>query len=304
MSYHYAAFGLTIRSELHCPELLHIVPTTTPDLTIRLGAVPERLDGARDVAEGVQVADGTFQLHVAQVARYRTSEGREVVIEPFPGATDEDIRLFLLGTVIGAITHQRGQVPLHASAIAVGERAVAFCGNSGAGKSTLVAALHQRGFPLLTDDNGVAVPDEEGKPVFHPGVPRIRLWRATLDHFKISPDGLARDASRAEKFHLYPSEASRRGALPLLGVYFLERAAEGEPAVIEPVPAFERIPRLMAHTYRPALARSIAGAANHFKRCAWIAQNVSLRRFSRPWSLDRLGGDLDALEADIRRMEA
>ena len=63
-----------------------------------------------------------------------------------------DVRLFLLGSVWGALALQRGLLPLHASAVGRGRTVHAFTGPPGAGKSTLAAALAARGYPLFTDD--------------------------------------------------------------------------------------------------------------------------------------------------------
>lgn len=297
--YHYTAFGLTVASELHCPELPAIPPVDAADVTIRLGEVIDRIEVDR-----APDPEGTFRFHVAGIGSYRAVAGREIVVEPLAGAVAGDVRLFLLGSVFGALLHQRGRMPLHACAACVDGWAVAFCGDSGAGKSTLAAALHGRGFPLLSDDAGVIVPDGEGHPMYHPGVPRIRLWRDALDHFGIATDGLVRDSSRADKFHLAHSALRRSAALPLLCLYVLDRGDPDAPVALEPLPLAEKIPRLMDCTYRPDLARALAGGVNHFRQCAWIAQNVPVRRFRRPWSLARLDEALDALVADIRGMAA
>jgi hypothetical protein len=302
--YHYSAFGLAISSEMHCPELSPSSPERPADVEIRVGPVVHPTDAAETDGPQTQTVDGIYHLHVPQVARYRTSEGREIVVEPLPGAIPEDVRLFLLGTMFGALLHQRGELPLHASAVSVGGAAVAFCGHSGAGKSTLAAALHRRGFPLLSDDTGVVLPAADGSLVYHPGVPRIRLWRDALDHFDIDTAGLVRDISRADKFHLHPSAIARRGASRLVCVYFLESVAGDEPVRIDALSLPERIPRLMEQTYRSEIARDLGRTADQFRQCAGIARSIPLRVFSRPWSLDRLEGALDVLEADLRRIAA
>ena len=87
-----------------------------------------------------------------QVARYLVSGGCEIIIEPHPTATEKDVRLFLLGSAMGALLLQRGIWPLHGSAIAGRSGAALFVGVSGSGKSTLVGAFHQRGFQVLADD--------------------------------------------------------------------------------------------------------------------------------------------------------
>ncbi len=69
-----------------------------------------------------------------------------------PSSDHDEVRAYLLGAVFGALCHQRGITPLHASAIDVADGCVAFVGASGAGKSTLVAALARRGHQIIADD--------------------------------------------------------------------------------------------------------------------------------------------------------
>jgi hypothetical protein len=63
-----------------------------------------------------------------------------------------EILVCLFGPIIGFVLHLRGTPCLHASAVVIDGRAVAFLGHSGAGKSTMAAAFVRRGFAALTDD--------------------------------------------------------------------------------------------------------------------------------------------------------
>ena len=66
---------------------------------------------------------------------------------------DEDvIRLYILGTCMGAILMQRKILPLHGSAIEIDGKAYAIVGDSGAGKSTLASAFLKQGYQLVSDD--------------------------------------------------------------------------------------------------------------------------------------------------------
>ena len=82
-----------------------------------------------------------------------------------PTVPDAEIRTCLFGPIIGFALHLRGTPCLHASAVVVDGRAVAFLGHSGAGKSTTAASFVHRGYRALTDD--VLALDEitrEGNP--------------------------------------------------------------------------------------------------------------------------------------------
>ncbi len=90
----------------------------------------------------------------------------------------EDTATYLLGPVLGFALRRRGVLALHASAIILGGRAVAFLGRSGSGKSTTAAAFAAEGVPVLSDDV-VAVRTIGGLASAYPSYRLLRLWDAS-----------------------------------------------------------------------------------------------------------------------------
>ena len=86
------------------------------------------------------------------MASYRVSHGCEILIQPDAGALEQDVRGYLLGSIFAVLCHQRGLLPLHASAVAYQGGVAAFLANSGHGKSSMAAHLAGRGFPVVADD--------------------------------------------------------------------------------------------------------------------------------------------------------
>jgi hypothetical protein len=84
------------------------------------------LAGAGPPIHGLQVAGRDAMLTVPNIGRYLVRDGREIIVDPAPDAPDRDVRLFLLGSTLGILCHQRGLLPIHANAIVVGGGAVAF----------------------------------------------------------------------------------------------------------------------------------------------------------------------------------
>lgn len=304
MTHRYRVYGLILQSDLPCPELLAATPERPADIDVRLADLDDALDQGRSEANGSDVrarmTPGLFAFSIKDVARYQVEAGQRILVDPAPGAAPGDVRLWLLGTALGALLHQRGLLPLHVSAVALEGTAYAFCGDSGAGKSTLAAALHRQGLPLLTDDVGLAVPD--GKQVtFHPGFPRIKLWRDALEHFDIDHRPLTRDLTRSDKFHLTLDTDSgfQVEPLPLGRLYLLERG-EGEDVRIERVKGHATISLIQANTYRPGLIHRFGQAAAHLRQCAIVAQRVQVYRFRRPFRLDRLQPSLQLLRKHLQ----
>lgn len=109
----YWAFGLRIHAEIVCPELPpHPQATGNPDVTIRLLTPVESI--SESLENGYfEVRPGIFRMAVPGVAQYQVEDGNRISIEPLAGASQEEVRLFLLGSAMGALLYQRGLFPLH-----------------------------------------------------------------------------------------------------------------------------------------------------------------------------------------------
>src|SRR3954471_5329873 len=224
----YTVFGLVLRSELPLEELPHAPAGAAAQVDIRRAGVGAPVEG---IAGYSSTAEGTL-LRVPHVGRFLIREGREIIVEPAQGASERNVRLFLLGSALGALLHQRGLLPLHANAIEMDGRAVAFSGHSGAGKSTIAAWFHDRGRRILTDDVCVIGFDAGAAAVAYPGIPRLRLWREALEASGRDAGGYSRSFDALDKYDV-PSEHRAIEPLPLAAIYLLRQAEEsgGAPAI-------------------------------------------------------------------------
>lgn len=301
MRFRYQAYGLQLASDRELPELLPSTLDVPPDIEIRQADLPRAVPDPRYADDTQQITPGVYQFSIREVAWYRVEEGQRILVDPHPDADPGDVRLWILGTALGALLHQRGALPLHASALNWNGQAIAFCGDSGAGKSTLAAAFHRRGLPVLTDDVGLVVPEPD-RVMFHAGVPRIKLWRDALTHFEWNPDTLIRDLTRADKFHLTLGDRFNAQSHPLQRIYVLEPSPD-DRARFEPILGHAAIGVIRDHTYRPELIHALGQSAHHLRLCGGIARQVKVYRFCRPWQLDRLEESLNDLLLHLHERE-
>lgn len=186
-------------------------------------------------------------------ARFAVSrEGNEIWADWPDGYSLEDGCTYLIGPVLAYALRLRGVTCLHASAIAVDDRAIALMGESGAGKSTTAAAFAQLGFAVLSDD--VAVLGESGGHFqVQPGYPRINMWPDSVRSFFRSEDALPAITPTWEKRYLALDQSGLRfqsSALPLGGIYILdERGADLTAPFIEEVAGGEAMIALVANAY-------------------------------------------------------
>lgn len=258
----YAAFGLRLRSALALPELARLADDPAPaDVVIERGRVPERLDGAVDVEPAMQVAARDFQLGVP-VGRFRVSEGRRVVVDPRPGASDAEQRPYLLGTVMGALCYQRSLLPLHAAAVLFGEGAVAFAGPSGVGKSTLAAQFLGRGRSVLADDLLAVDVERYGAVAALPGLARIRLRSDS-----------ARAGDGKVSLPIPGPRVSR--PWPLRRLYVL-RAGGADPPELCRLRGPEAVGALLDQVYRWPVAKAAGRGPAVFAQCVSLVRGCEI----------------------------
>lgn len=275
----YELFGLAIDSEIPLPELTaQSDGGGQADLSIRLGP-----PGDED--------DGGYVIDIDGVARFTISGGKSIRVTPAAGAGEREVRLFLLGSAMGAALHQRGILPLHANAVEIDGRAVAFMGQSGAGKSTLAAWFHDQGHPILADDVCVIRAGEGGGAIAYPGLPRLRLWEDALEASGRVPaehsPSFRHDDGARRKFDVpiaAGSVASR--PLPLAALFLL---GEGPALKIERLTGSRAVEAISANTYRGRLIAEVGDSNAHVAACLAIARHIPVFTLERPF--DRSGFD-------------
>jgi hypothetical protein len=278
----YRLFGLNLRSQIGLAGLAPAAEGGEADVEVVFGEVPPG-----DHPPGYSAtADGTL-LAVPKVGRYLIRAGREIVVEPAEDASERNLRLFLLGSAIGALLHQRGLLPLHANAIDIGGRAVAFSGHSGAGKSTIAAWFHDRGYPILADDVCVIGFDESGRALAYPGIPRLRLWREALEASGRDAGAYDRSFDDMDKYDVPTANDSKLEPMPLAAIYLLRKADEGGDAAIERLTGVEAVETLISNTYRGGYLRTIGRTAEHLAACLKVVRAVPVFRAARLWGFER-----------------
>lgn len=276
----YRAYNLVIESPLALAPLPEAGLGRTPDVLIRTGSVPsEGIPAARHRRVFAQVGQHAVWLDVKGIARFLIERGETITFDPYPGVDDDSLRLYLLGSGLGAILHQRGNLVLHANAIRIGDGAVLFAGASGAGKSTTAAVFHQQGYQVIADD--VTAVDQEGRVIG--GYPQLKLWEDTLNHLKINRDGLALIRHQLKKYS-YPIASSTERPLPVWAVYFLSSRNEHEDHQFEfhPLEGIAKFNHLKAHTYRRNFLEGLGLKPRHLQLCSRMAQTIVAARIVRP----------------------
>jgi len=270
------------------------------DVEVRVAEVPQLLRDARPLLGLAQYvsphrdAKGDPSLVVWEVCdrsffRLRYADGTEFLVArsgaeiwatwPEP-LTLDDTATYLLGPVLGFILRLRGAVCLHASAVALGGRAVVLVGPAGAGKSTTAAAFARRGVPVLSDDVA-CLDDRSGSLLVQPGNPRLRLWSDSAQVLFGAPDALPRMTPNWDKLYLDLGGCDcpfQETPLPLGAIYLLgERSRDIQAPFVEPVSPQEGLIELVANTYVNYLLDR-AMRAREFELLGRLIRRIPVRR--------------------------
>ncbi|MBO9711745.1 hypothetical protein [Sphingomonas sp.] len=289
-SNHYSICGLRFASEVALPSALDWNGDAARpiDVVVRIGAVPGRLPDAVYQGPTLQVdASGAARHEVPSVAAFLIRGGREIVVAPAPHAAEAEVRLFLLATPVGILFHQRGLLPLHASAVAIGDRAIAFAGMSGAGKSTFAAALEKQGGTLLADDMTVIDLGHRDGPMVLPAFAHQKLCDDAIDALGLARGEVVRASASVRKF--YPAAGAGFAATPRRLMMICHLGAEGpeEPWHSELAGA-RAVHGLREHVFRPHAAGRLGLDQRLLIDCGRLASQVRQIQVARSASLASL----------------
>ena len=264
---------------------------------IRLGKAPGKLSAPLAATESYEANDTEFLLRLAGIATYYVHHGAEVVVDQEAGAAELDVRSYLMGNLFAVLCHQRGLLPLHASAIATPRGAVAFLAPSGGGKSSMVAFLSRRGHRVLADDICLIDPAAPQDRRVLPVAPWLKLWSTTLDAMGESSDGLSRIFSDDEKYRYALEEPE--APTPLAELILLEGAEPQAAVSFERLAPVHALHAMLDLTYQSWLVRAIGRTESYFLRCGEALAGARVVRMRRPWGFDAMEATLTSLEAHL-----
>lgn len=272
----YQAFGLRIVSDIRLPELeLCAHEVDSFDVEVRLD---EACDEFQETPYAFDVEEGRVSVLFPQAGLFRIENGRRIQVVPWNGADPDLVRLYILGTCLGACLLQRKILPLHGSAVALNGKVYAIIGNSGAGKSTMASTLLSLGCTLLSDDI-VAIAMKGSTPYVIPSYPQQKLWRDSLKQLGMADQEYSPIFGRESKFNVPVSQYCRK-PLPLAGIVELT-PSEQYGFRIDRIPRLEQLHKLFCHTYRYFLIPKLGLMNWHFKTTSAILEYIDFFQLER-----------------------
>lgn len=283
----YRAFGLCIRSDIELPEY-RTAPAGDADITVLRD--DDALNLRQSLAPSAPQASGAFVtehgvlLHITGICDLLIRDGSEIKVSPVPGVEMNLLRLYLIGSAMGTLLHQRQHFIFHGAAVSSPIGVSVFVGPSGAGKSTLTAHLTRAGYPAFSDDT-LPLFEQQDQIVVWPGAQVFKMWEDALDGLDQTTANLTKVSQRYGKYFLQNPLSPPDEPAPVSEVFVLER---GDDFAFQPMHGLDAIQAMNQNTYRPEIIGILGQDAIYLKQLGQLVRKLRITRFIRPDDPQRL----------------
>lgn len=297
----YDAFGLTIESDFELRELRAGDESRAPDLRVIDRDIGRPLPQAGDHS-GFDYTDPEGAVFAwPGVAAFRFVDENTIWAQLYEDAPDGIFSFPFLGPVMGWFLNMRRLFVLHASAVHLEGRTLAFLGDKLAGKSTTAAAFVRAGASLVTDDLLAIRLASDTAPICLPAFPQLKLEDVAAETIKVdgaSPRPLIIDGF-PKRQHSLPSMMEQ--SVPMTCLVQLERG--GDRPVFTPMEGAEAVGVLNRFSYLPRFGGAPwtkEDHARHFAHCMTLAQQAVVGTLQIPANLDSLDDTVEMMRAILR----
>jgi hypothetical protein len=296
----HTVFGLNVRSNLPIPGLAPLGSFShAVDVEIHLGISPHSArENPADSEELTYASSYTDESGNPGLRIWKTADGLFLRLAYYDGiqfwleragkslwaiwpetSSLDDTTSYLLGPVLGLLLRLRGVTCLHASAVSIENRSVAFVGAEGAGKSTTAAAFARQGHAVISDDV-VALAEVGGGFRVMPAYPHLCLWPDSVQMLYGSSETLPRFSTGWEKRRLALGDQGtsfENRSLPLGAIYLLGDRRPDQAPFVEGVRPQAGLLSLVADTFaNKILDREMR--AREFTVLGRLVMTVPIRR--------------------------
>lgn len=244
-----------------------------------------------------------YLLRFPELADFEVShDGNTVCGWPVPGVPEPSVQHLYLNQVLPLALSKQGRLVFHASAVELGDTAIAFMGESGRGKSTLAASFATSGSRFLTDD-GLVVENVEAEWLVLPSHPSIRLWEDSQQALIAAGALMAPPVSYTSKSRFLAGddivfcEQPRR----LRCVYFLGTGVAPEPQ-FERLSPSEALIELVKHSFLLDIEEREL-LATHFDELSRLVSRPLYYRLDYPRRFENLAQVRKAIVDHVRALE-
>lgn len=240
-TYECSAYGLSIRSNAPLPSMHEATVRNEGDgflvELVSQSEMPgvERVGGEADSIVYDILSSGDVYVRVMTVFEAIIQrDGLAARCAPLIPIDDPAFETNVLHSLVAIALMLRGEETLHATVVAIDDKAVALLGPSGVGKSTLAACLVARGAQLVTDDVLRLRFEKENAYAFC-GPVRLKLFEDSAKCLSTPLSSKGRFNRLSGKLLFDVEGGQRREAYPLAALAWLGDGASGAGIEVEEI---------------------------------------------------------------------
>jgi hypothetical protein len=233
-------------------------------------------------------------IKIEAVADFEIRRGQEIRVWPAIGAMQKDIEIFLFGPVWATLCHQRGLLPLHASAVLADGGVIAFAGRSGAGKSTIAALMGSLDYKLFADDILTINLDRNSVPGAWPYLRRLKLQGDSINQLALTAAEPVSERLDKDKYFVHPKCVADDKWTRLERLYLLDIDPTNSRNSIDRIVGAEAVRVLIEQTYHFDFIAGSKRFNEHLTFCTQLASRIAIYRLHRSPLLDA-GKELGSL---------
>ena len=283
----YKVFGLNVLSRnLELPELLpHQKKVSDVEIIKCSQNLIQNQSNYEKKYNNLLINKNELLLNISNIAEFKVENGNKIFWKNIQSSFSEDtIRAYLLGSAMGAILIQRGNIVIHANALTKNSKTIICAGNGGDGKSTLAYSLMRQGWKLLSDDL-VALSD---KFSVLPGIPRIKLWDDAISYYGIERKNLNRVRKDMNKYQLTGNHiSSAYSQSKIKAIYVLEKESN-KKVKYEILSQKDKFLKVYKHIYRPLYVNGFKKDKHYFTKITKLIKKTPVYKLSLPRTLSKM----------------
>jgi hypothetical protein len=228
----------------------------------------------------LKISEDQFYINILGIAEFYVEKGERVIVHPQEGSDKASIDLFLNGSVLGAILHQKGILPFHGSSFSYKGRSIVICGERGAGKSSITAAFCQNEATFICDDiTPIKLSNDDVQII--PIKSTIKLWENALDQLNIPTEGLSNIRPNIEKYYCNISPSITTNCN--LNLVIVLTTHNKDIFENKDLTGIEKFKMMSSHIYRKAYLKGMPSAKqNHYQLLLKICNNIKVVQVTRP----------------------
>lgn len=295
MKHYYRVYGLNIESTIEIEELEIIDSDCDVDVRLSYGIVNEDVRGLIEKGQCANYDKQDMWFDIKNVAIYHIYNGDTVVIEPYENSSFKQIKLYILGSVMGMILIQKNIVAIHGGGIVINGKGCVFTGEKGAGKSTITTALRKKGYKFIADD--VCSIDIENFTIHH-GFPYQKLCEDAMTKLGYDVDEFQpfRGDLNVNKYMVPAFDEFTKEDVKLDAIFELS-VGDVDEVKVEEVLGSEKMNKLINNIFRIEMLKYSGGMEPfYFKKCLEIVKNTKLYKMTRPKDIFSVDNQIEKIK--------